>query len=391
MIPYGRQSIDESDVRAVADALTSGWLTQGPAVPRFEDALCKTTGAAHAVAVTNATSALHIACLALGLSPGDRGWTVPNTFVASANAILYCGAEVDFVDIDPATRNMSIAALEAKLEKARRDGKLPRVVIPVHFAGHSCEMEAIGTLAKQYGFHVIEDASHAIGGSYKGEPVGICRHSDITVFSFHPVKIVTTGEGGAALTQDNELAARMRLLRSHGITRDARMSEAANAGDWYYEQQALGFNLRMTDIQAALGANQMPRLESFVAAREALAARYDALLKDLPLRLPARSTDTRSAWHLYVVEIEDDEHHAPNDHGARRADIFRQMRDTGIGVNVHYIPVHWQPHYQALGFRKGDFPASETYYRSALTLPLFPTLTHDEQDFVVKALTEALA
>ncbi|MFA7638469.1 MAG: UDP-4-amino-4,6-dideoxy-N-acetyl-beta-L-altrosamine transaminase, partial [Parvibaculum sp.] len=301
MIPYGRQSIDDSDVNAVAEALTSGWLTQGPAVPRFEEALCKATGAAHAIAVTNATSALHIACLALGLAPGDSGWTVPNTFVASANAILYCGAEVDFVDIDPATRNMSVAALEAKLEKAKHEGRLPRVVIPVHFAGHSCDMEAIGVLAKRYGFRVIEDASHAIGGSCKNEPVGICRHSDITVFSFHPVKIVTTGEGGAALTQDDELAARMRLLRSHGITRDARMSDAVNAGDWYYEQQALGFNLRMTDIQAALGANQMPRLERFVAAREALAARYDALLKDLPLRLPARSADTRSAWHLYVI------------------------------------------------------------------------------------------
>jgi UDP-4-amino-4,6-dideoxy-N-acetyl-beta-L-altrosamine transaminase len=391
MIPYGRQSIDDSDVKAVADALTSGWLTQGPAVPRFEEALCKATGAAHAIAVTNATSALHIACLALGLGPGDRGWTVPNTFVASANAILYCGAEVDFVDIDPATRNMSVAALETKLEKAKRDGKLPRIVIPVHFAGHSCEMEAIRKLARQYGFRVIEDASHAIGGSYKGEPVGICRYSDITVFSFHPVKIVTTGEGGAALTQDEELAASMRLLRSHGITREARMSDAVNAGDWYYEQQALGFNLRMTDIQAALGANQMPRLDRFVAARDALAARYDALLKDLALRLPTRSADTRSAWHLYVVEIEGNENHTPNDHGARRARLFRQMRDAGIGVNVHYIPVHWQPYYQVLGFRPGDFPMAETYYRRALTLPLFPTLTHDEQDFVVKALTEALA
>ena len=391
MIPYGRQSIDDSDVKAVAEALTSGWLTQGPAVPRFEEALCKATGAAHAIAVTNATSALHIACLALGLGPGDRGWTVPNTFVASANAILYCGAEVNFVDIDPATRNMSVAALETKLEKAKREGKLPRVVIPVHFAGYSCDMEAIGKLAKQYGFRVIEDASHAIGGSYKGEPVGICRYSDITVFSFHPVKIVTTGEGGAALTQDDELAASMRLLRSHGITRDARMSDAVNAGDWYYEQQALGFNLRMTDIQAALGANQMPRLERFVAARETLAARYDTLLKDLALRLPARSADTRSAWHLYVVEIEGEENLTPNDHGARRARLFRQMREAGIGVNVHYIPVHWQPYYQALGFRPGDFPMAETYYRRALTLPLFPTLTHEEQDFVVKALTEALA
>ena len=390
MIPYGRQSIGEDDVKAVTEALTSGWLTQGPAVPRFEEALRKATGAAHAVAVTNATSALHMACLALGLGPGDTGWTVPNTFVASANCILYCGADVDFVDIDPATRNMSVAALEVKLENAKREGRLPKVVIPVHFAGHSCDMAAIGALAEKYGFRVIEDASHAIGGAYDGSPVGDCRYSDITIFSFHPVKIVTTGEGGAALTQDDTLAEKLRLLRSHGITREQRMRTPANAGDWYYEQQALGFNFRMTDIQAALGASQMTRLETFVARREELAARYDRLLKDMPLRLPAREAKVQSAWHLYVVEIEASASEAPEDHGAERAGVFTRMREAGIGVNVHYIPVHWQPWYRGLGFGPGDFPAAEAYYRRALTLPLFASLTHDEQDFVVKHLGEAL-
>ena len=391
MIPYGRQDIGDDDVRAVTDALTSGWLTQGPAVPRFEEALCKATGAAHAVAVTNATSALHMACLALGLGPGDIGWTVPNTVVASANCILYCGAEVGFVDIDPATRNMSVAALEAKLEEAKRDGKLPRVVIPVHFAGHSCDMAAIGALSEKYGFRVIEDASHAIGGAYEGKPVGDCRYSDITVFSFHPVKIVTTGEGGAALTQDETLAAKLRLLRSHGITREHRALPAQNAGDWYYEQQMLGYNFRMTDIQAALGASQMTRLGAFVETREALAARYDTLLRDMPLRLPARETKVRSAWHLYVVEIEGSDGEAPEGHGAKRARIFARMREAGIGAKVHYIPVHWQPWYRDLGFRPGDFPAAETYYRRALTLPLFTSLTHEEQDYLVKTLGEAFA
>ncbi|MBA4209094.1 MAG: UDP-4-amino-4,6-dideoxy-N-acetyl-beta-L-altrosamine transaminase [Parvibaculum sp.] len=391
MIPYGRQDIGDDDVRAVTDALTSGWLTQGPAVPRFEEALCKATGAARAVAVTNATSALHMACLALGLGPGDIGWTVPNTFVASANCILYCGAEVGFVDIDPATRNMSVAALEAKLEEAKRDGKLPRVVIPVHFAGHSCDMAAIGALSEKYGFRVIEDASHAIGGAYEGKPVGDCRYSDITVFSFHPVKIVTTGEGGAALTQDETLAAKLRLLRSHGITREYRALPAQNAGDWYYEQQMLGYNFRMTDIQAALGASQMTRLGAFIETREALAARYDTLLRDMPLRLPARETKVRSAWHLYVVEIGGSDSEAPEDHGVKRARIFARMREAGIGTNVHYIPVHWQPWYRDLGFRPGDFPAAETYYRRALTLPLFTSLTHEEQDYIVKTLGEALA
>jgi UDP-4-amino-4,6-dideoxy-N-acetyl-beta-L-altrosamine transaminase len=391
MIPYGRQNISDDDVKAVTDVLASAWLTQGPAVPRFEDALCTATSAAHAVAVTNATAALHLACLAVGLGPGDIAWTVPNTFVASANCILYCGASVDFVDIDPATFNMSVGALEAKLEKAKAENRLPRVVIPVHFAGHSCDMAAIGALAEKYSFRVIEDAAHAIGGHYENRPVGNCRYSDIAILSFHPVKIVTTGEGGAALTNDAELAARMRLLRTHGVTRETRIADARNAGDWYYEQQALGFNFRMTDLQAALGASQMTRLGAFVAAREALATRYDELLREMPLRLPPRENKVRSAWHLYIVGLEDETEHAPEDHGALRARIFKAMRNAGIGVNVHYIPVHWQPWYRALDFRPGDFPEAEHYYRRALTLPLFPGLTHDEQDRVVAALAEALA
>ncbi len=391
MIPYGRQDINDDDVKAVVDALTSDWLTQGPAVPRFEEALCRATEAAHAVAVTNATSALHLACLAIGLGPGDIAWTVPNTFVASANCILYCGATVDFVDIDPVTLNMSVSALETKLKKAETEGRLPRAVIPVHFAGHSCDMKAIGALAEKYGFRVIEDAAHAIGGRYENRPVGDCRYSDIAILSFHPVKIVTTGEGGAALTNDPELAARMRLLRTHGVTRESRTADGENAGDWYYEQQALGFNFRMTDLQAALGASQMTRLEEFVAARETLAARYDELLKDMPLRLPPRENKVRSAWHLYTVRLDDGAKHAPEDHGALRARVFKAMREAGIGVNVHYIPVHWQPWYRNLGFRPGDFPAAEHYYRRALTLPLFPKLTHEDQNRVVSALTEALA
>ncbi len=390
MIPYGHQSIGDGDIKAVTDVLTSGWLTQGPAVPRFEDALCHATQATHAVAVTNATSALHLACLALGLGPGDVGWTVPNTFVASANCILYCGATVDFVDIDPATRNMSVAALEEKLKKAEKNGALPRVLIPVHFGGHSCDMAAIGALARTYGFRIIEDASHAIGGHYGNRPVGACEYSDIAVLSFHPVKIVTTGEGGAALTRDAALAARMRLLRSHGIARETQCRPARDAGAWYYEQQALGFNFRMTDMQAALGASQMTRLAAFVSAREALAARYDAALASLPVRLPPRAPHIRSAWHLYTVEIDGEPGGVADSHGARRARVFEHMRTAGIGVNVHYIPVHWQPWYRDLGFRRGDFPMAEHYYRRALTLPLFPGLSHDDQDRVIEALAGAL-
>jgi len=386
MIPYGRQNISDDDIAAVTETLKSDWLTQGPAVPRFEAALCAATNADHAVAVNSATSALHIACLALGLGPGDIAWTVPNTFVASANCALYCGATIDFVDIDPASYNMDTSALEAKLADAEARGRLPKVLLPVHFGGFSCDMKEIARLAARYGFRVIEDASHAVGGTYDGAPVGDCRYSDICVFSFHPVKIVTTGEGGVALTNDAALAEAMRLLRSHGITRDTAAMSGAERGPWVYEQHTLGFNYRMTDIAAALGASQMKRLDDFVARRTALAGRYDTLLDGLPVARPPRRADRNSAWHLYAIGLG-----AGDDNGALRAHVFERMRAAGVGVNVHYIPVHLQPYYQALGFRRGDFPGAEKLYARALTLPLFPDLTHDDQDKVVATLKEALA
>ncbi len=383
MIPYGRQDISEDDIRAVTDVLRSDWLTQGPAIERFEEQVAQYCGARFAVAVSNATAALHIACMAAGLKPGGVLWTSPNTFVASANCALYCGARVDFVDIDPHTYNMSADALERKLAQAQRDGKLPDVVVPVHFSGQSCDMARIHSLAGQYGFKVIEDASHAIGGRYGDAAVGACALSDMAVFSFHPVKIVTTGEGGMVLTNSSELAARLRLLRSHGITRDPALMEREPAGAWDYQQVTLGFNYRMTDLQAALGASQMGRLDAFVARRRQLADRYDALLSGLGLGLPGRDADAASAWHLYVVRVPAAK--------APRAQVFDQLRQLGIGVNVHYIPVHTQPYYARLGFREGDFPEAEGYYREAITLPLFASMTDAQQDQVVAALGQALA
>lgn len=380
-IPYGRQNISADDIAAVVEALQSDWLTQGPAIGRFEDALKQATGAAHAVAVCNATAALHIACLALGAGPGDRVWTSPNSFVASANCALYCGAEVDFVDIDPVTLNMSIAELTAKLARAEADGTLPRIVIPVHFAGEPCDMAAIGALAEKYGFRVIEDASHAVGGRYGNRAIGACEHSDITVFSFHPVKIVTTGEGGAALTQDAALAQAMARLRTHGITRDAAEMTAPSEGGWYYQQIELGFNYRMTDIQAALGASQMERLHPFVARRHAIADRYDRLLAPLAVRTPVRAPGNYSGLHLYPIQLED---------AGRRAAVFDGMRAAGIGVNVLYIPIHTQPYYLARGFAAGDFPNAEDYYARMLALPMFPDLSEAQQDRVVETLAGLL-
>ncbi len=380
MIPYGRQEITAADIAAVTAVLGSDFLTQGPAVPRFERAIADYCGAAHGVAVNSATSTLHIACLALDLSPGDWLWTSPNTFVASANCGRYCGAKVDFVDIDPVSYNLSPTALAAKLEQAEASGRLPKVVIPVHFAGQPCDMEAIATLSQRYGFRIIEDASHAIGGRYRGEAIGNCRYSDITVFSFHPVKIITTGEGGLATTNDPALAERMARLRSHGITRDPAGMQGKPEGPWYYQQIELGFNYRLTDIQAALGQSQLQRVDDYVARRQRLAARYDRGLADLPLRLPYRDPGHQSALHLYPIQVLKD-----------RRRIFEALRLADIGVNVHYIPVHTQPDYGQFGFQRGDFPQAEAYYDHAISLPLFPTMTEAEQDRVMAVLAAALA
>lgn len=382
MIPYGRQWIDDADVAAVVAALRSDFITQGPAVGRFEAAVAAASGGrVEAVATNSATSSLHLACLALGLGSGGLLWTSPNSFVASSNAALLCGAEVSFVDVDPATFNMSPAALEEKLQAAERVGRLPDVVMPVHFAGEPCDMAAIARLAARYGFRVIEDASHAIGAEYGGAPVGACAHSDICVFSFHPVKIVTTAEGGVATTRDLELAERMRRLRTHGVTRDPLAMEGEVDGPWSYQQVELGLNYRMTDLQAALGASQMSRLAEFVERRHERAALYDVALAGLPLRTQARAAGSRSALHLYPVRL---------DRPELRRGVFERMRAAGVGVNVHYIPIHTQPHYRRLGFAPGQYPAAEAYYAGALSLPLFPQLAPGDQRLVVDALVRAL-
>lgn len=385
MIPYGRQDITEDDIAAVRAVLTSDFLTQGPQVPAFEASVADAVGAAHGVAANSATSALHVACMALGLGQGDWLWTVPNTFVASANVGIYCGAQVDFVDIDPESFNMCPDALEAKLVQADRDGRLPKVLIPVHLTGQSADMERIGALAKQYGIRVIEDASHAVGASFAGEPVGTCRHSDIAVFSFHPVKIVTTAEGGVAVTQDAELAARMRRATSHGITRDPDLMTRASDGPWYYQQIELGYNYRMTELQAALGISQMTRLKDYVARRTDHAHAYDAALADLPLDLPWQDPRGRSAWHLYVIRLRLD------DIAVTHRAVFEAMRAAGIGVNLHYIPVHLQPYYRKFGFAEGDYPNAEAYYARAISIPLFATMTDAQRDEVVSVLRRILA
>lgn len=377
-IPYGRQNIIDADVAAVTEVLRSDFLTQGPQVPAFERAVVDLCPGTQAVAVNSATSALHIACLALGLGPGDTLWTVPNTFVASSNCALYCGARVDFVDIDPRTYNLSIEALTAKLAIAERDGTLPKIVVPVHFSGQSCDMPAIAALARRYGFAVIEDASHAIGATFDGVNVGTCVHSDITIFSFHPVKIVTTAEGGMAMTRRDDLAHRLRLLRSHGITRDPADMQHPEEGAWYYEQIDLGFNYRITDLQAALGRAQLARLPAFIERRHQIAARYSNLLASLPVELPWQDPRGSSARHLYVIQVD------------ARTTVFAALRAAGIGVNVHYIPVHLQPYYRRMGFREGMFPNAERYYSRAISIPMYFGLTDADQDVVVSSLRVAL-
>lgn len=384
MIPYGRQDISEADVQAVVDVLHSDFLTQGSAVPTFESSIADYCGARHAVAVNSATSALHIACLALGVGKGDVVWTTPITFVASANCALYCGAQIDFVDIDPRTYNLSVERLAEKLVRAAKSGRLPKVVIPVHLCGQSCDMSGIYALSQQYGFKIIEDASHAIGGKYCGEPIGNCRFSDITVFSFHPVKIITTGEGGMAMTQDAQLAKRMQLLRSHGITRDEADMTHPPDGPWYYQQIELGYNYRMTDIQAALGVSQMQRLDEFVERRQYLAGRYETHLQNLPLNLPKRQPYAYSAFHLYAIRLRLDVI------SKTHCQVFEELRQKHIGVNLHYIPVHTQPYYQKLGFKVGDFPEAERYYAKAMTLPLYSAMSEAQQDQVVDAVREIL-
>lgn len=385
MIPYGRQDITQDDIDTVVDVLKSDYLTQGPKVPEFEKSIQDYCGVAHALAVNSATSALHVACLALNLGPGDEVWTSPITFVASANCARHCGANVGFVDIDPRTYNLSTEALEDKLKDRKNSGgTLPSVVIPVHFGGQSCDMAAIRALSDEFGFRIIEDASHAIGGRYRDKTIGSCRYSDITVFSFHSVKIITTAEGGVATTENAALAQKMALLRNNGVTRDPALMTRPADGQWYYEQLELGYNYRMTDIQAALGCSQMQRLDEKVSIRHQIANRYDAGLAALPLVLPFRKDFSYSAFHLYVVLLE--EALASN----RRA-VFESLRERGIGVNVHYIPVHTQPYYRRLGFQAGDYPYAEDYYARALSIPLFPTLTREQQDEVIAALTSALS
>jgi len=385
MIPYGRQDISETDIQAVVDVLRSDFLTQGPAVPAFEQSIAQYCGVEHAVAVNSATSALHIACLALGVGKGDVVWTTPITFVASANCALYCGADVDFVDIDSRTYNLSTERLAEMLAQAEKSGHLPKVVIPVHLCGQPSDMAGIHALSQRYGFKIIEDASHAIGGKYKGEPIGNCRYSDITVFSFHPVKIITTGEGGMALTKNSQLAKRLQLLRSHGITRDSADMTHAPDGPWYYQQIELGFNYRMTDIQAALGLSQMQRLDEFVAKRHAIAKRYEKLLADLPLVTPWQHADSYSGLHLYVIRLKLAEI------GKTHREVFEVLRAAGIGVNLHYIPVYRQPYYEQLGFQAGYCPEAEQYFAEAISLPMYPGLALTEQDAVLHALHTALS
>jgi len=385
MIPYGRQEISRADIDAVVAVLQSDFLTQGPAVPRFEQAIAARGAARHAVAVNSGTSALHVACLAFDLKPGDVLWTVPNTFVASANCARYCGASVDFVDIASDTWNLSVPALREKLVRARRDGKLPKVVVPVHFGGQPTEQEAIWELAREFGFKVLEDAAHSFGAFRNGEPVGSCKWSHITTFSFHPVKTITTGEGGMAVTNDDELAHRMSVFRSHGITRDPARMRHPPEGPWYYEQIELGYNYRMTDLQAALGLSQLARLDEFLERRAVLARRYEQTLVELPLQLPVVQPGNRPAWHLYVVRLRS---------GAvakTRREVFDLLRKQGIGVSLHYMPLHLQPYYRNLGFGPGLFPEAERYAREAISLPLYPGLSEREQDSVVQAIARALA
>lgn len=381
MIPYGKHHIDDADIKAVVDVLQNQFLTQGQMGPKFEQALCDYLDVSHCVAVNSGTSALHIACLAAGVQSGDIVWTSPNSFAASANCARYCGADIDFVDIDPDTRNLCIQALGHKLEQAEKAGTLPKVVVVVHFSGLSCDMQQIRALTQKHGILVIEDVAHALGGEYNQQKIGSCQFSDMSILSFHPVKAITTGEGGAVTTNDSELAKRLNLFAKHGITRhDLLEPEAHQDEGWYYEQQHLGYNYRLSDLHAVLGLTQLKKLDDFIAQRQLQAERYSQLLEGLPVKRPMMPTDSKSAWHIYVIELEN---HC-------RKTVFNQLVEKGVGVNVHYIPIHTHPYYQSLGFKWGDFPQAENYYKMALTLPLFPSLSENEQAFVVRCLKEVL-
>ena len=385
MIPYGRQDISQADIDAVVEVFRSDFLTQGPTVPSFEKAVAEYCGVQHGVAANSATSALHIACLALDLGPGDWLWTSPNTFVASANAALYCGAQVDFVDIDPITYNISVERLEEKLEQAEKEGRLPKIVMPIHFAGQPCDMPAIHALSQKYGFKIIEDASHAIGASYNNIKVGSCTHSDITVFSFHPVKIITTGEGGMAMTNDDMLTSRLRRLRTHGIINDKALMQPRPENEiWNYQQIELGFNYRMTDIQAALGLSQMKRLDEFVSRRHEIAVRYDAGLRLLPITTPHQVLDTYSSYHLYPIRVSEPES------GKTQRQVYDELLKNGVAANLHYIPVHRQPYYEKLGFKVDNFPEAERFHREVISIPMYPTLEPQQQTAVIAVLFKAL-
>jgi len=384
VIPYGKQDIRQEDIDAVVEVLKSDFITQGPQIPKFEKAIAEKVLAKHAIAVNSATSALHIACLALDLNQGDYLWTTPLTFVASANCGRYCGAIVDFVDIDPRTFNICPSELSKKLLKAKQNKCLPKILIVTHLCGQPCNMERINSIAKEYSIRIIEDASHAIGGRYKDDYIGNCKYSDITVFSFHPVKIITTAEGGIAMTNSDLLASKMNLYRSHGITRDPELMSKDMDGPWYYQQIALGFNYRITDLQAALSYSQLSRLDEYVEKRHLLADRYDNLLKELPIRTPWRHEDSYSAFHLYVIRID------LNNTIHSRKEIFEELRGMDVGVDLHYIPVHLHPYYAEMGFQYGDFPEAESYYSDAISIPIYPTLTEEDQNHVIKSIKKAL-
>tara|TARA_B100001059_G_C17821947_1_gene578852 strand:+ start:1106 stop:2266 length:1161 start_codon:yes stop_codon:yes gene_type:complete len=383
LIPYSTQTITEEDVKAVLNVLNSKFLTQGPKIPSFEKIVTQYCGSNYGVAVNSATSALHIACIALGLKEGDLLWTSPNSYVASANCALYCGAEVDFVDIDPLTYNLCPIKLEEKLVKAKKNNRVPKIVVPVHFAGQPCDMKEIKVLSKKYGFKILEDASHSIGAEYKGKRIGACEFSDITVFSFHAVKIITTGEGGMAITNDFKLFKSMQLLRSHGVTRDLNLMKGKPHGKWYYQQIDLGFNYRITEMQAALGISQMKSIDKNIKKRHILKDRYDKTLENFPIQIPYNKSSNYSSLHLYPIQIR------KNSKLINRKKVFDKLVFCNIGVNVHYIPIHTQPYYKKMGFKESDFPASVSYYNNALSLPLFPNMTTKEQDKVIEALNYA--